>query len=363
MKHTSVVDKLILSGASILLLCIFFVVAGCSTGACPVDSRAVYYWRTTLKLSEEERRFIANNDIDVVYLHLFDVRDIDGELMPTSTLRFRDTIPASVRVIPVIFIEPGALNGSAPADSLASRIISRCDKMLTQNGYPLSDEVQIDFDWTLSNRKKYYAVLENAADILHSRGRRLSTTIRLHQLAQDPPPVDRGVLMVYNTGNITDFSTTNSILDCNSVKPYIRMLRSYRLPLSTALPVYSWDVVFSGGEFKAIAHSLDVADTTMFLPEHDGRYRCIKYGPLAMAGSRDGLGGRIYPGDVVRHEFVSPATLAAVFSEIKSARPDAVRNIVLYHLDEKSILQYEPEFLEKLTDGSVSDWHSGAVGR
>ncbi|MCM1333109.1 MAG: hypothetical protein NC248_10935 [Bacteroides sp.] len=348
---------------SVLFICAMFLSTGCSSGSGYADGRAVYYWRTTLKLSEEERRFIADNDIDVVYLHLFDVRDIDGELMPTSTLSFRDTIPDSVRVIPVIFIEPGALNGSAPVDSLASRIISRCDKMLTQNGYPLPDEVQIDFDWTLSNRKKYYGVLENAADIMHSRGGVLSTTIRLHQLAQTPPPVDRGVLMVYNTGNITDFSTTNSILDCNSVKPYIGMLRSYRLPLSTALPIYSWDVVFSGGEFKAISRSLEVTDTAMFVPENDGRYRCIKYGPLAMAGSRDGLGGRIYPGDVVRHEFVSPATLATVFSEIKSARPDAVRNIVLYHLDEKSILQYEPEFLEKLTDGSVGDWYSGVVGR
>lgn len=340
---------------SVLFICAMLLSAGCSGGSGSTEERAVYYWRTTLKLSEKERRFIANNDIDVVYLHLFDVRDVGGELMPSSTLSFRDTIPGGVRVVPVIFIEPGALNGSAPVDSLASRIISRCDKMLAQNGYPLPDEVQIDFDWTLSNRKKYYAVLENAVDIMHSRGGVLSTTIRLHQLAQDPPPVDRGVLMVYNTGNITDFSEPNSILDHSSVKPYIGMLRSYSLPLSTALPIYSWDVVFSGGEFKAISRSLDVSDTAMFVPEHDGRYRCINYGPLAMAGSRDGLGGRIYPGDVVRHEFVSPATLTAVFSEIKSTRPDAVKNIVLYHLDEKSILQYEPEFLEKLTGGSVSD--------
>lgn len=353
MKHT-VVDKAILSVASILLLCISFL-AGCGTDACIVDNRAVYYWRTTLKLSEEERRFIADNDIDVVYLHLFDVRDMDGELMPTSTLIFRDTLPDNVRVVPVVFIELVALNGSAAVDSLASRIISRCDKMLTQNGYPLPDEVQIDFDWTLSNRKKYYAVLENAADIMHSREGVLSTTIRLHQLAQAPPPVDRGVLMVYNVGNITDPAENNSILDRKIVSAYLKALRSYRLPLATALPIYSWDVVFSGGEFKAIAHSLNVADTTMFLPEHDGRYRCIKYGPLAMAGSRDGLGGRIYPGDVVRHEFVPPATLSAVFSEIKSVRPDAVKSIVLYHLDEKSIMQYEPEFLEKLIGGSVGN--------
>lgn len=316
------------------------------------QGNAAYYWRTALSLSPKERAALNELGITTLYLHMFDVREKDGELRPTSTLTFNDTIPGNIEIVPVVFIEPSALNGTASTDSLADRIISRVDRMLTLNGYPRSSEVQIDFDWTLRNRDPYYNILQRANEVLHSDGRRLSTTIRLHQLSQPVPPVDYGVLMVYNVGRITNPDETNSILSRETVRPYLKALHEYALPLATALPVYSWDIVFSDNRFKAIAHSLILSDTTEFHPVGDNWFRAMRYGPLAMAGSRDGSGGRLFPGDMVRHEFVTPETLSAVRDDIQHAAPDAARRIILYHLDEKSLNQYDTQFLQTILDGS-----------
>ncbi len=313
--------------------------------------KSVYYWRTVLKLSDAERSFLKDNDIATVYLHLFDVRDVDGELMPSSTLLFRDSIPSGIRVVPVVFIEPSALSGTASIDSLAARVVKRVDEILVSNGYGTPNELQIDFDWTHSNRDRYFEILESARQIMHSRDGRLSTTVRLHQLTDKLPPVDYGVLMMYNVGNITDIKEKNSILARNTIQPYMRALSRYELPLVTALPLYSWNIVFSGGDFKAIAHSVNPKDTTMFLPGDSGLYRCLKYAPLAMAGSHDGSGGRLYPGDILRHEFVSPDVLVGVLDDVRRANSLAAGSVILYHLDEKSLKQYDPEFLQTLLDG------------
>lgn len=348
-----------LSMANLLLLMSamwsLFCLAGCSGRDACVEANAMYYWRTTLKLTSAEREFLDDNEIGIIYLHLFDVVDAGGVLRPSSTLLFHDTLPAGLRIVPTVFIAPDALSGNAPSDSLGALIVRRADQMMAKNGYDVPDEIQIDFDWTRSNRDKYFRILESARGIMQMRGGRLSTTVRLHQLVQSAPPADYVVLMVYNVGNITDPRESNSILSSRTVRPYLKALSDYRLPLVTALPVYSWDVVFSGGKFKAIAHSLNTADTAMFAPMGDGRFRCRKYGPLAMAGRRGGIEGRIYPGDVVRHEFVEDSVLSAVLSDIRSVSRPVAERIVLYHLDEKSIKQYDAEFIQKLIGGSGAD--------
>lgn len=330
---------------------LLLVSAPCCTSDSGVSvGNAVYYWRTSLRLCKAEREFLERQGIKTVYLRMFDVQGVDGMPMPTATLTFGDTVPDGIRIVPVVFIAPDALSGMA-VDSLAYKIVGRVDKMLLVNGYQRADELQLDFDWTMSNRDRYFGLLREAAGIMHSRGGKLSVTVRLHQLRQTPPPADYGVLMVYNTGNITDAGEPNSILSTRGVQPYLKDLSHYDLPLATALPLYSWNIVFSGGKFRAIAHSLDVSDTTMFQPVDSTHFRCIKYGPLAMAGRGDGSGGRIYPGDIVRHEFVTPETLTEVLGKLHEANHNITRSVIFYHLDEKSIKQYDIEFLQKIGRG------------
>jgi hypothetical protein len=56
----------------------------------------------------------------------------------------------------------------------------------------------------------------------------------------EAPPVDYGVLMIYNTGDPRKWEERNPILDIRDVQPYLRHLDSYPLPLAAAYPVYQW---------------------------------------------------------------------------------------------------------------------------
>ena len=97
-------------------------------------------------------------------------------------------------------------------------------------------------------QNSYFELCRIAADSLHTKGIALSSTIRLHQLRDDCPPVDRGVLMLYNTGAIKSSQTENSILSYADVVPYLKKY-SYQKPLDFAYPAFAWGVWFRENMF------------------------------------------------------------------------------------------------------------------
>ena len=72
-----------------------------------------------------------------------------------------------------------------------------------------------------------------------------------------PPPVDKGVLMMYNTGDAKQLACHKPILDMKDAAPYIQHLGSYPLPLSAAYPLFSWRILFREGKFVGIMHADD----------------------------------------------------------------------------------------------------------
>lgn len=343
MKHTLIFVIVIAAMLSSIL-------QGCGGGAgdnTPAGN-AVYYWRTSFELSDAEKAFITDNEIRTLYVKFFDVVADGGILRPEATLLFNDSFPNGTEIVPVVFIDSRALGAAPPANRLASMILARVDSMMTKNGYLMPAEVQIDFDWTEKNRNQYFALLAELSTLLHDSNRRLSTTIRLHQLSQPAPPVDYGALMVYNIGNFADASEPNSILSIANLKPYLRYLGGYELPLVTALPIYSWDLLFRDGRFMAIARGINRHDTTQFMPTGANHYIARRYMPLPSASSGDAPGARILPGDILRHEVANATLLDSVVDAIGNTRPEALRRVILYHLDEKTISNYTNHELKKI---------------
>jgi len=334
----------------ILLCCVLFV-AACGEAPKSVGNPkpSVYYWRTTFVLDAAERAFLANNNVGKLYLRLFDVvREPSGELFPSGTLLFKDTVPGGMEVIPVVFIEPGALRDTAGVSELPRLIVRRIDQMLEQNGCAAASEIQLDYDWAQSDRATYFDLLQSVEDALHQEGRKLSVTIRLHQLAQTPPPADYGVLMVYNTGNVRSETEANSILDPEVVGPYLPRLHDYALPLCAALPLYSWDLLFHTGNFRQIVKGVDVQDTSLFEPIDSVHYRCRRFMAIPNSGISDNESNRIFPGDEIRHEWASFATLQKVKRMLEDHRSGICDQIVLYHLDNKSFNQYNNNEIKDL---------------
>lgn len=204
------------------------------------QSNGVYYWRTDLRLDSTERAFLKQHHINKVYCRYFDVvmSDDGSEPIPNATITFTDTLPSGIELIPTIYITEDCMHQSHP--DLAEKIVSRILQMNETNGIKGVHEIQIDCDYTSRSRWIYYQFLETIKSRLSTFHYTLSTTIRLHQLSMPAPPVDYGVLMVYNTGDPRKWQQRNPILDYRDVHPYLKKLPQYPLPLAAAYPVYQW---------------------------------------------------------------------------------------------------------------------------
>ena len=218
-----------------LLLCL--LMAGCSERQELTEGNAVYFWRTDLRLDSTEWAFLQRYQINKVYCRYFDVViDEEGaEPKPNATIGFSSTLPDSIELIPTIYITEDCMHQKH--QGLAEKIVKRIRQMNETNDIKHVSEIQIDCDYTLKSRKNYYEFLK---EVKQAWGQTLSTTIRLHQLSMEAPPVDYGVLMIYNTGDPRKWEERNPILDIRDVQPYLKRLDSYPLPLAAAYPVYQW---------------------------------------------------------------------------------------------------------------------------
>lgn len=223
--------------------------------------RSAYYWSTTWECDSALQTFIHDNEIGRIYLRYFDVVvDDNGDVMPNATIRFASPLPPNVEIVPTVYIVNNCL--SKETKNLDQLILKRVLQMSETHDVAGVKEIQIDCDWSMSTRKTYFEILSNLRDSLHDKGLKLSATIRLHQLSEAPPPVDKGVLMMYNTGDLRK-RDHNPILDLDDAAPYLKHLDSYQLPLSTAYPVFSLSVLWRGNHLVGIMHDDD-------LPMFDG---------------------------------------------------------------------------------------------
>ena len=204
------------------------------------QSNGVYYWRTDLHLDSTERAFLKQHHINKVYCRYFDVvmSDDGTEPKPNATIAFTDTLPAGIELIPTVYITEDCMH--KPHKDLAEKLVKRIMQMNETNHIGNVHEIQIDCDYTSKSRATYYQFLETITSQLSTSHYQLSTTIRLHQLSMPVPPVDYGVLMVYNTGDPRKWQERNPILDYRDVYPYLNKLAQYQLPLAAAYPVYQW---------------------------------------------------------------------------------------------------------------------------
>lgn len=244
---------------STFIICILALMTncGCSSGtSCGSDSNSIYYWRTTFTLNDTEHDFLKKHAVSKIYVRFFDV-DYHWELgkggivTPGGTIRFVDTIPDGLEIIPTIYITTSAIEKIQLKEELfAEKIYKRINAMCRQNGISFK-EIQLDCDWTKGTRKPFFNLCKEMRLCMDST-QSLSSTIRLHQLTQPHPPVDKGVLMVYNTGNLMDLTTENSIFSRRDIQPYLRdnRLANYKLPLDVAYPTYGWSVVYHPGKDK-----------------------------------------------------------------------------------------------------------------
>ncbi|MBR4729954.1 MAG: hypothetical protein IK075_06800 [Prevotella sp.] len=267
------------------------------------EGNAIYYWRTDFRLDSTERAFLHQYHINKVYCRYFDVvMGESDEPKPNATITFSDTLPDSIEIIPTVYITEDCMHQKHKG--FAEKLVKRILQMNETNDIRNVREIQIDCDYTSKSRKTYYAFLEevsaswNLGNPRKDLGNpRISTTIRLHQLAMEAPPVDYGALMIYNTGDPNKWEERNPILDYRDVYPYLNRLDQYPLPLAAAYPVFHW--------------------------------------------IRDIHGVRV-------EHTVEAEEILKVKKAMEKERKNLSRSIITYHLDKENINRYKPETYEEI---------------
>lgn len=223
-----------------------------------VKRNSIYYWKTVFDIDSTAMSFIEKHDISRIYLRMFDVATepdfLNGnfEIVPIATTKFVSSVPSNLEIVPVTYITIDALRAMAGREAeFASLIVERLLAMSSYNECGKINEIQLDCDWTSTTKNSYSKLCRIVKDSLSLKGIDLSITVRLHQLQETPPPADRGVLMLYNTGALKSPETQNSILCIDDVKPYIKQKR-YAIPLDYAYPVFGWGVKFRNNKFVSI---------------------------------------------------------------------------------------------------------------
>lgn len=277
------------------MLLAVLLTTGCKQSEMPQEN-AVYYWRTEWRTDSVERAFLQQYHINKVYCRYFDVvLNNDGEPIPNATIRFVQGQQEGLKLIPTVFITENCMH--QPHKGLAKKLVDRIVQMNETNDINGVDEIQIDCDYTARNRKNYYDFLQQVRDEAQKHGMQLSTTIRLHQLAMPIPPVDYGVLMIYNTGDPNKFNERNPILDMRDVEPYLRYLADYELPLAAAYPTFRWIRNFEGVHLE---HTVEADE------------------------------------------------ILKVKAAMEKKRPELRHTILTYHLDKDNINHYKPETYEAI---------------
>lgn len=277
--------------------------------------RSVYYWSTTLRMDSVKEQFMREHNVSRMYIRYFDVvEDESGRPVPNATLRFVTAVPKGIEVVPVVYIVNSCMRRDI--SGLAEKIYRRVRQMNETNGIGGVKEIQIDCDWTMRTRSVYFSFLRQLRSMAGADGIKLSATIRLHQLSQPAPPVDRGVLMMYNTGDFTDLACRKPILDMNDAAPYMSRLAGYGLPLAAAYPLYSWRILFRRGRYVGIMHADDD------LP--------------------------VLPGDSIVERRVEMADILKAKDAVSRKRADANSEIILFDMSNQNITRFKSEDYEKI---------------
>jgi len=334
-----------------LIIALLLLSASCADNIPEISNpqNSAYYWKTVYSNDSLEQAFVREHNVRKLYIRYFDVVLTDKEVLkPNATIRFAEPPDSSLQIVPTIFIVEKCMYHNP--DTLATTLVDRILQISATHKVRNVHEIQIDCDWTRNSQSLYFAFLEKVRQYCDTKGLRLSATIRLHQLSMAPPPCDYGALMLYNTGNVRDANVENPILGYNEVRPFIRYIADYKLPLCAALPNFKWQMLRGAGKFKHIMYNLDIADSSMFRQVSDCEYIAVRNRdvPIFMASADYNV--MIKMGDTIKLCKAEFSEIERVCADIMERRPGVLSQVIIYDLNNNNINNLSKNEYEKIFD-------------
>ena len=332
-----------------LRLCVFafiLILISCHSKSLPtIPHLGFYHWQTNLKISPKEQQYLDSLPVKKLYIKFFDIDwDFNQQTaLPHASLLVNAQIPHSIEIVPTLFITNRTFQQiqEDAIDELVSNVHQKLIEQLTKFPKHSITMIQLDCDWSLSTKAKYFRFLEKLKEVWREEIM-LSATIRLHQIKYVEktglPPVQRGLLMFYNMGEVKEYDTKNSILDVDIAKKYIHRLADYPLPLDLGLPLFQWGVLFREGKMIQLINQIrtaDLDDTTRFDAIDPIRWKVTKSTYL------NGL--YLYEGDIIRVERVVQKDLKTATQLLHPFFQGKEYDLVFYHLAEEVLLPFSKD--------------------
>lgn len=341
------------------LLIVLFLAACRQADQPHTITRGFYYWKSNVDLTATEKNTLEKLQVKKLYIKFFDVVwDPTGlRPMPVAKIQMTDSATAwlsnhQVEIIPTVFItnECMQLIDSNNVPALADRLHELMAGIANQLPNTASiHEIQLDCDWTASTKNNYFSLLTRLQALPFFQQKEISATIRLYQCKYKQktgvPPVNRGLLMCYNMGNLKSQHTRNSILEAAELEKYIGNLQDYPLPLDIALPLFDWKVLYQDQVYKGLITGLPDS-----LLQQKGISR--KTGSNTFTILQDTIlnGYPLKKGDNIRQEDASFAEIMQATRLLRSKLVTPKITVALFHLDSLTLRKYSTYELEEIFD-------------
>jgi hypothetical protein len=334
--------KLMISGLAVSLI-------SCNENKQPGQvSPSFYYWKSVLSITDFEKQKLDSLQVKTIYIKFFDVDwdEATRKPLPVAKLQAaRDELQGGFTIIPTVFITNECIQkiDTSQVKQLAENIYSLLLEIKKSIGIDSIPEIQIDCDWTEATKEKYFLLLNNTKQ--KTPNTKLSSTIRLHQIKflskTGVPPVDRGLLMCYNMGNLKNPDTKNSILETEELKKYTGNLSRYPLPLDVAFPLFDWKVLYRNNIYSGLIQGLPDRVLNISCCTRTGnRYLVLKDTLLQ--------GFDLRKGDMIRDEQSDIKEVLAAAGEISRHLKNTPLRVSLYHLDSVILSKYSTHELESI---------------
>lgn len=307
-----------------------------------------YYWKTVVNPSSGEKKLLHDLQVKKIYVKFFDVEWNEKKNAPTPTAQLLPTDTSFLRaydIVPTVFITNECIYkmDSSQVETVAEKIYKLVKNIGSAWTGSAFKEIQIDCDWTVTTREKYFRLLSALKKI--DSNQVYSVTIRLHQIKYPEktgiPPVDRGMLMCYNMGNLREASTENSILELDELKKYVSNLQQYPLILDVALPLFDWFVLFRKGQFSGLLQNvpLDFFQNEKF--DLSGHIFTCKEDTIME-------GYTFLKGDMIRQENPTYKEIVDAADLIRKEKKDTAYTVSLYDLDSLSLNKFSKDEIENI---------------
>lgn len=323
----------------------------CDQSKPPVVHRSFYYWKTDFSISASQNDLLLHLSVNTLYIKFFDVtwEQGAGTAVPAADIINNDSLgfAGQFKMVPVIFITNESLQNISDLQVpvLASKMSKHLKGLLDQFDIFAPQEIQLDCDWSETTRQKYFHLIEEMKKYPQWKGVKWSATIRLHQVKYPDktgiPPVDRGMLMFYNMGDIENAKSENSIFDEQIAKQYISGLEDYPLPLDAGIACYSWGLLFDRQKLLRIYYPLYSSDMPDSLFTQEGNI-------YTATGNFYFEGSYLVKGNRIRVETMSPDRSQKSAEMLAPYFKNDTLDVILYHLDSVILNNYSYADLENI---------------